>query len=101
VLNTVNRKKKNPQKSSPPEYIKFSKIVRTRERERSFYVQFVAGFARSPEKRADKYPNPFSPLPGSLSASSPAPSPPPLSQSSSTPINLSGTPGGGDRGGRI
>jgi len=48
--------------------------------------QDTPGFARSPEKEK-KYPNPFSPLPGSL-ISSPKLSPPSPAQSS-TPVNTS------------
>lgn len=54
------------------------------------------GFARSPEQRVAKYPNPFSPLPGSLvnpAAASSTPSSPTTSSASpnqsATPINLS------------
>ena len=53
--------------------------------------QETPGFARSPEKE-EKYPNPFTPLPGSL-ISSPKPSEPsPASPAqSSTPVNTSVT----------
>merc|ERR1719414_1174488 len=44
--------------------------------------QDTPGFARSPEKEK-KYPNPFSPLPGSLISSPPSPA------QSSTPVNTS------------